>query len=430
MKEKFQEALRERDFPKFRELVYSTDRNDRHSTYTKLLREATWAQWLEAMELLIGLGADVNVEDGPTGFALRIATSNGFYEGVMLLIPKTSADNINVALLVAARYGEDAITQALINAGADVHVRDKYGCTALQIACESGDNVETLQVLINAGADVNDRNLTDGETPLFQAVRTGFEGSVRTLLRAGARYNIKRINGDTLLHEANNSQTLVNNVRDLIAAGADVNALGAYGRTPLHSVARAGNIEVAELFIRHGADVNAKDESGNTPLHEAVGRVHGNAMVSFLIGHGADPNVVGRQRQTPLHLAAMRSNEGIVKELLRAGADIKVKDECDNTPLHLVAKGAKYSFIRERLAIAKLLMKHGANPFARNCVDKTPAQLTSPEDGVLHTYLARIHNMRVFGRSLQWSGGPVLPDELLRMAIDTLGINDDQAVDN
>ena len=424
MNDEFRDALYLRDFETFRRLVNSIDSSDKHDVYTKLLHEATWARWLDAMRLLIELGTDVNVEGGYNGIPLRIAASNGFYEGAMLLIPKTSADNINEVLLVAAKYGKDAITQALINAGADVHVRTEYGSSTLQTACESNGNVETLQVLINAGADVNDRNLTDGETPLFQAARTGFEGSVRTLLRAGARYNIKRINGDTLLHETNNNKTLVNNVRDLIAAGADVNALGASGRTPLHSVARAGNIEVAELFIRHGADVNAKDESGNTPLHEAAGRFHGNDMISLLIEHGADLNVVGKNRQTPLHVAAMRAEEGNVKELLRAGADVNVKDECDNTPLHVVAIGREYRNIPERLAIAKLLMKHGANPYASNCVDKTPAKLVNPRDGALHSYFARIHNTRVFGRSLQRSGGPVLPDDLVRMALDTLGINE------
>ena len=54
------------------------------------------------------------------------------------------------------------------------------------------------------------------------------------------------------------------------------------GMTPLHSAARHGHKEVAELLIAKGTDVNAIDQLGRagwaawhvTPLHEAAYNGH------------------------------------------------------------------------------------------------------------------------------------------------------------
>ena len=52
----------------------------------------------------------------------------------------------------------------------------------------------------------------------------------------------------------------------LLAAGADVNARGEYGRTPLHSAARFNeNPAMIEALLEAGADVNARDKNGGTP---------------------------------------------------------------------------------------------------------------------------------------------------------------------
>ena len=63
------------------------------------------------------------------------------------------------------------------------------------------------------------------------------------------------------------------NVEDVklhLADGADVNAKGYRGRTPLHLVAGNGHKEIVELLIAEGADVNARDNGGETPLDVAI----------------------------------------------------------------------------------------------------------------------------------------------------------------
>ena len=59
-------------------------------------------------------------------------------------------------------------------------------------------------------------------------------------------------------------------VKQHLDAGADVNAKGKYGRTPLHYAASRGLKEIIELLIARRADVNTKievgDYKGQTPL--------------------------------------------------------------------------------------------------------------------------------------------------------------------
>ena len=50
----------------------------------------------------------------------------------------------------------------------------------------------------------------------------------------------------------------------------DVNPTDGKKRTPLHIACRNGCLALVELLLRNGADLEAAGETGDTPLHEAT----------------------------------------------------------------------------------------------------------------------------------------------------------------
>ena len=68
-------------------------------------------------------------------------------------------------LQIAIEEGFKDIALALLEAGADVHAKDRYGWTALRSACFM-EFEEVVQALVNKGSDVDERDHL-GATPLM-----------------------------------------------------------------------------------------------------------------------------------------------------------------------------------------------------------------------------------------------------------------------
>lgn len=91
-------------------------------------------------------------------------------------------------------------------------------------------------------------------------------------------------------------------VKLLIKKGANFNAKDINGYTALHHAASNGDMKMVDLLINEGADVNATHDSGYTALHVATPR--GNLeMVKFLIKKGADANAKAQEGYTVLPMA-------------------------------------------------------------------------------------------------------------------------------
>jgi ankyrin repeat protein len=125
-------------------------------------------------------------------------------------------------------------------------------------------------------------------------------------------------------------------VEDLVALGADVEAVNFDGDRPLHSAAAGGSDEVVRFLLEKSADVQAKNHVGQTPLFYAAanGRVKAAEM---LLASGAAIDVKDRQGWTPLLLAAWGGQMETVRFLLARGADPELSDAIGWTPLHAAA---------------------------------------------------------------------------------------------
>ena len=125
-----------------------------------------------------------------------------------------------------------------------------------------------------------------------------------------------------------------------------------YGhKTPLYDASGRGNVEMAQVLIKHGADPNAGGTFGWRPLHFASnnGRLE---IVRLLARSGANVNARDNDDWTPLLLATVEGHLEVVRALLETGADPNV--QCwDGTPLH-------WALERDHLEIAQLLRQYGA----------------------------------------------------------------------
>ena len=102
-------------------------------------------------------------------------------------------------------------------------------------------------------------------------------------------------------------------VKLLIDRGLDPNDYK--GLSPLFMAIRYYKPDVAAalvaVLIESGANVNALGERGTTPLIEAVRRNH-RRIVELLLAAGADASITGPDGQTPYDYAQDRNNPEIV----------------------------------------------------------------------------------------------------------------------
>jgi ankyrin repeat protein len=203
----------------------------------------------------------------------------------------------------------------------------------------------------------------------------------------------------------------VKRVAELLAAGADVNAVDAEGRTALHVAAASTayrpsyDLDAPAIYrtlIDAGSRIDARDRNGDTPLDAALrasnadaeatlrqapgaleaaqpslvlliaSRSGDAALVAQALARGADPNATDDSGVTPLMAAVAASRIGpaalagaaqIVDQLLAGGADVHARNDGDETALH---------FARRNAEIARRLLQAGADANVADENGRTP----------------------------------------------------------
>src|SRR5688500_218711 len=105
-----------------------------------------------------------------------------------LLLPQNAANpkqELNDQLYEAVRKGDAAAVTSLLDRGADVNAKFRYGATALFKAAERG-NVEIATILIDRGADVKVKDTFYNATAITWALDGNHLNVVRLLLQKGA----------------------------------------------------------------------------------------------------------------------------------------------------------------------------------------------------------------------------------------------------
>lgn len=114
--------------------------------------------------------------------------------------------------------------------------------------------------------------------------------------------------------------------QQMIAEGADVNALQSDGTSALMWAVYQGDHELVKKLVNSGADINRHNEYGAGAMGEAaiLGDVD---ILKTLLKKGGDANWTNLEGETPLMVVARAGNIEAAKLLLRYKADINAKEE-------------------------------------------------------------------------------------------------------
>jgi ankyrin repeat protein len=220
------------------------------------------------LERIVALGANMDaVSDAEHGNALVAAIAAGRSDTTAWLLAKGARVNILVGpseetpLHLAAFQGNCDIVKQLIEAGADVNLRDAHEQSAIERALDEG-NGSMVTLLVEHGADL--KSWDDiGLTPFTRAAMLGRVGEVRLFLANGVTIADRDRSGYTML------------------------AAAAYG----------GNQELVSLLLSLGSDVNAHSTYGESVLDLAQLNKADPGIIALLAAHGARSEKTGRRAE-------------------------------------------------------------------------------------------------------------------------------------
>lgn len=336
----------------------------------------------DVASLLLKHGADPDVQIGDTPNALHLAAQRGMTGLCKRLIRQgMTVDAMcfsGTPLAIAADEGKLKTVRLLLEAGADVDMKNEVGFAPLHRAASGGHKV-VCEELLDAGAEI-DAKTKVGLTPLMLAARSDAALEVTKLLMGrGADVNATRDDGRDAMHEALTSQFNWATIRVLhVADGLERRTYGKEESTYLHAAAERGNYPGCYSLIKlEGKDaIHARDNNGNTPLHRSMQRAR-ELVADVLIHKGADFQAKNNAGYSPLQILCgpdfawgddEENRVSILRELIKLGCDVNDRLDDGSTPLHLAAKNGFEK-------VCMVLMAHGADAMAKNDAGLTPASV-------------------------------------------------------
>ena len=280
---------------------------------------------------------------------LQAAAQLGNVRMAKMLIKAGAQVNTTVgrsALARAVFFNRLDMMDYLLDAGADVNVRDPEGASPLDDAVWRG-SFNAVAILLAHGARLNDPDTRTGATPVNEAAYRGHTGIVRYLLQFHPDLTIADKRGygplenavrmgkeETALLLLDPGTKLSDGALDaaikkdeagvvgvLLRGGMPPDAALASGLTPLDLAASTGSEKVARVLLEGGADANTASRNGATPLEDAALKGFG-SLASILLDHGARTDVVNADSgTTALYAAAAFGKSETVKLLLDRGAN-------------------------------------------------------------------------------------------------------------
>ena len=246
---------------------------------------------VEVGQHLLDAGADIEAteEDGET--PLHFAAWRSQMEaGEFLVGNDASLEARNnwgrtPLLIVARETGNAEFAAMLIDAGAEVNLRDRGGESPLDLAAWRGF-AELVDLLLDNGAELPSPDSQSGQMVAMFAADKGLVRLFELSADSGVDLGLRNENNGSLLHSASQGGS-AEIVARLLDEGFDPNEPDRYGRVPLHYAAEMGREDVAQILLDHDAEIDARSLSGESALNTAEW-VEREAMASWLAAAGAD----------------------------------------------------------------------------------------------------------------------------------------------
>ncbi|MEM1112301.1 MAG: ankyrin repeat domain-containing protein [Pseudomonadota bacterium] len=352
-------ALRKKHAGAVRILAGEGDALDAYYGDWTLLGTAASKGDLEAMELLLAVGADPDQTIRSGQPPLYLAAQKDKAAAAKLLADAGAdlnaiAKDGRSALGIAAYYGFIDVGKVLVAAGADTALKNRYGQTPLNVAARQNQAAFTAWLESTGTSGTRHQG---GWTPLHDAARKGELAAAQQLIASGTEASVADENGMTPMHvAARHDQSVIINL--LLANGASLESLNKNDRTPIFIAARTGSNEALALLIARGANIDATDVAGGTPLHGAILEKRADA-VQILLDAGADVGIRSNNGSDALALAAVVGDPDIVAMLTTREGAVQGAQQGDSLALFNAVQ-------QNKVAVVKQLIAAGADPSVRN----------------------------------------------------------------
>jgi len=232
------------------------------------------------------------------------------------------------ALIFATENNEKVMVEMLLSLKANINAQDSLGYASVHYAAEEG-YIDLLYCLLEAGADVSLKN-KDGRTALDLAVAKNQLRSVQMIKdfhpNLAATPVDTAVKGDKpAVVEDSSGAAVAETMSEEQQKALVKKQLLERIQKPFHKLIVQGDIKAVDKMFEDGdVDLDEFDNVDSSPLMYAVYFGYTD-IVKFLLDHGAATDNQNQQGLTVLHIAVFAGNKDMVVLLLASGADASLR---------------------------------------------------------------------------------------------------------